>query len=400
MRNLTHWIDAYCEYTADTESHTLFNKWVGASIISAALRKKARFELGRIKIYPNLYVVLVAEPGVARKSQAISYGKGIMNSISEINIASDAVTREALLEECAAAAYDDILPSGKILRHSSVTICSTEFETFLGQKNDNTKMLVLLTEFFDCGDEPFKYRTKTQGETVVPSVYLSILGATTPESLASSLPVIAIGGGLTSRILFVYAKGKAKKVPIPVITPEMERIKGLLEKDLFHISRIAGSYHFNKAAEQEWIKWYNALEIEDTNRLCPDPSFNGWYSRKHVFVCKMCQINAAAMASASMEITPESLHRSIQDIEEVEANMGRVFSAVGRSAVTAEVDTVMALIKQHKTISEKQLLSIVWRDMDALKFENVVKTAIKTGKVKRQYKVENGEPGIWYAWVE
>lgn len=398
MRNLNNWIDAYCEYTADTESHPMFNKWVGASVISAALRKKVKFDLGRIKIYPNLYVVLVAEPGVARKSQAISYGKGVMKGIQEINIASDAITREALLEECSGAVTDDILPSGQILRHSSLTICSTEFETFLGQKNDNTKMLVLLTEFFDCGDEPFKYRTKTQGETVVPSVFLSILGATTPESLASSLPVIAIGGGLTSRILFVYARGKAKKVPIPIITPEMKRIKELLEKDLFQISRIAGSYHFNKAAEQEWIKWYNALDVDDTGRICQDPSFNGWYSRKHVFVCKMCQINAAAQANASLEITPEILFRSIADIEEVEHSMGRVFSAIGRSSVTAEVDTVLTLVRQHKLISEKQLLSIVWRDMDAMKFENVIKTAIKTGQIKRQYKVECGEPGIWYSW--
>ena len=101
-----------------------------------------------------------------------------------------------------------------------------------------------------------------------------------------------------------------------------------------------------------------------------------------------------------MEITPEILHRSIADIEEVEHTMGRVFTAIGRSNVTAEVDTVMAIIRQHKSISEKQLLSIVWRDMDALKFENVIKTAIKTGKVKRQYKPDCGEVGIWYTWTE
>lgn len=398
MRALKDWIKAYCEYTADTESHPLFNKWVAYSVISAALRKKVKFELGRIAIYPNLYVVLVAEPGVARKSQAISYGKGVMRQIPDIHTTPDAVTREALLEEFAAVAVDDALPSGDILRHASLSIVSTEFETFLGQKADNTKMLVLLTEFFDCGDEPFKYRTKTRGETVVPSLYLSILGATTPESLASSLPVIAIGGGLTSRIIFVYAKGRSKKVPIPVITPEMHRIKELLVKDLFAITRIAGSYRFTREAEQEWIRWYNALEVDDPNRVCSDPSFNGWYSRKHVFVCKMCQINAAASADASMLITPAILQKSIEDLEEVEHTMAKVFSAIGRSTVTAEVDTILNLVKQHGTISEKRLLSIVWRDMDAFKFENVIKTAIKTGKVSRQYVGPNKEPGIHYTW--
>ena len=401
MRALKDWIKSYCEYTHDTESHPLFNKWVAYSIISAALRKKVRFELGRIPIYPNLYVVLVAEPGVARKSQAISYGKGIMRSIPDIHVTPDAVTREALLEEFAAVAVDDTLPSGDILRHASLSIVSTEFETFLGQKAENTKMLVLLTEFFDCGDEPFKYRTKTRGETIVPSLYLSILGATTPESLASSLPVIAIGGGLTSRIIFVYAKGRGKKVAIPVITPEMHRIKELLIKDLFHITRIAGTYRFNKEAEQEWTKWYENIDVEDTNRLCQDPSFNGWYSRKHVFVCKMCQINAAARSDSTMTITPKILHDSIQDLEEVEVSMGKVFSAIGRSTVTAEVDTVLNLVRQHRLISEKKLLSIVWRDMDALKFENVAKTAIKTGKVLRFFNnPETKEPGVCYQWNE
>ena len=399
MRKLTNWIDAYCEYTFDTESHPMFNKWVACSLISAALRKKVKFELGRIKIYPNLYIVLVAEPGVARKSQAISYWKGILNAVSDIHTASDAVTREALLEECASVAQDDTLPGGAILRHSSLAIVSTEFETFLGQKNDNTKMLVLLTEFFDCGDEPFKYRTKTQGETIVPSIYLSILGATTPESLASSLPVIAIGGGLTSRILFVYAKGKNKKVAIPVITEDMKRISEQLKTDLFQISRIAGSYRFNKQAEQEWIKWYNAQDIEDANRICQDPSFNGWYSRKHVFVCKMCQVNAAAQKDGTLEITPDILFRSIADVEEVESSMGKVFTAIGRSTVTAEVDIVLSLVKQHKSITEEKLLSIVWRDMDNLKFENVIKTAIRTGQVKRRYANIDGKPTIVYDWT-
>lgn len=399
MRALKDWIKAYCDYTNDTESHPLFNKWVGYSIISAALRKKVKFELGRISIYPNLYVVLVAEPGVARKSQAISYGRGIMRQIPDIRVTPDAITREALLEEFSNVTVDDALPSGDILRHSSLSIVSTEFETFLGQKAENTKMLVLLTEFFDCGDEIFKYRTKTKGETSIPSLYLSILGATTPESLASSLPVIAIGGGLTSRILFVYAKGRSKKVAIPVITPEMTRIKELLVKDLFHITRIAGAYRFSREAEEEWTKWYNTLDVEDTSRICPDPSFNGWYSRKHVFVCKMCQIIAAARSNSTMLITPEILYDAIEDLEEVERGMGKVFSAIGRSTVTAEVDSVLNIIRQHNIISEKKLLSIVWRDMDALKFDNVIKTTIKTGRVIRHYtNPETKEMGVHYQW--
>ena len=394
MRVLENWIDTFCEYTEDTESHPLFNKWVAYSVISMALRKKVKFELGRISIFPNLYVVLIAEPGVARKSQAISYAKPIIKAVPDIHLTADAITREALLEEFEAVATDDPLPNGDILRHASLSIVSSEFETFLGQKVDNTRMLVLLTEFFDCGEEPFHYKTKNRGEVSIPSVYLSMLGATTPESLASSLPTLAIGGGLTSRIIFVYAKKRSKKVAIPKETDKIRYLRKELAKDLFHISRIAGTYTFDREAEELFITWYNELPDESTERICTDPTFNGWYSRKHVFVCKMCQVNAAARAGSSMLITADILRQTIKDLEEIEPLMEKVFSAIGRSFVTADVDKVMDIIKTQKQIDEKKLLSMVWRDMDAFKFDNVIRTAIKTGNVKRTFSTD----GIMYTW--
>ena len=64
-------------------------------------------------------------------------------------------------------------------------------------------MLVFLTDLFDCRELPWKYRTKGRGDNTIENLYLNLLAATTPDSLASSLPALAIGGGLTSRILFI-----------------------------------------------------------------------------------------------------------------------------------------------------------------------------------------------------
>ena len=73
-RQTADWINSYLDYTFNTESAKIFHKWVALSMIAAVLRKKAHLSLGRIKIYPNMYVVLVADPGRARKSQAIDFG--------------------------------------------------------------------------------------------------------------------------------------------------------------------------------------------------------------------------------------------------------------------------------------------------------------------------------------
>lgn len=397
-RSLSNWLEGYLDYTSGTESAKLFHQWVGLSMISCALRKKIHLSLGRLKIYPNMYVVLVAEPGRARKSQAIDFGLPFIRKIEEITVSADAITREALLQDLELCAFDSRMPDDSLFRHSSLNIISKEFESFLGQRTDNTRMLVLLTDLFDCSEIPWRYRTKHSGTNTVSSVYLNLLGATTPASLASSLPSSAIGGGLTSRILFVWADEKEKKVAIPVETPEALRLKRELDKDFFAISQMAGTYIFSGSARDYWIDWYETYEDLDTSRLCTDPSFNGWYSRKPMYILKVAMLCAAA-ESNSLDLLPVHLMQATKYIESIEYNMGNAFKAVGRSLVTAEVDLVMNTIRENKEISEHQLMQDVWRDLDAAKFDNVIQTVIRTGRVKREFQTTGSKRGTWYVYL-
>lgn len=398
-RSLPDWLQAYQIFQTNTEPAAIFDKWVGYSVVAAALRKKVHLPLGRIKIYPNLYIVFVAEPGIARKSQALSYGISFMSSIPEIICSADAVTKEAMLDDLENCAVDELMPDGETFRHSSLSIISKEFESFLGQKKENTKMLVLLTDLFDCQELPWKYRTKHSGSNVIPSVFINLLAATTPDSLASSLPPTAVGGGLTSRILFVWADGKKRKVPKPTTTKEEERLKELLLKDLYIISRMAGNFSFSKNADAAWDAWYMSYEEGDPNRICKDPSFNGWYSRKPMYVLKIAML-VAASKSDNLVLTWEHIETAMKEIAELEVYMGNVFKAIGKSTITSEVDMVLQIVKAHKWITEKKLLKMVYRDIDAQKFDNVIQTALRTGKVKRSFRGPKNEQGdIWYIWT-
>lgn len=381
-RELPDFLEAYRAYTENTESARIFHDWVGVSLISSALRKKVKLHLGRIRVYPNTYIVLVAEPGKARKSVAISYGNPIIKSVEDIKMSADAITREALLQDLEACAVESLMPDGTLFKHSSLSIVSTEFESFLGQKTENAKMLVILTDLFDCAESPWKYRTKNSGNTTIPSVFLNILGATTPESLATALPPTAIGGGLTSRIIFVWADRKEKKVPIPFETPETLELKEKLKKDYFSIALIAGDYIFTKDAVDFWVSWYTDYEDLALDRVCTDPSFNGWYSRKPMLALKVAMILAAS-ESNELSIETKHLQKAIKKLEETEEGMGNAFRSVGKSTITGEVDTVLTIIRSNRCITEQKLMRAVWRDLDAVKFENVINTIISTGRVKR-----------------
>lgn len=391
---LANWLDSYMEFTRNTESATIFHAWVARSVLSAVLRKKISMALGRISIYPNIYVVLVSEPGIARKSQAITYGSGLLHHITDVRTSADAITKEALIQELTAAGMDDMQTDGTMLRSSNMTIMSKEFETFLGQKKENTKMIVLLTDLFDAQELPWKYQTKTGGVHEVPSVYLSLLGATTPESLASSLPVQAIGGGLTSRILFVWASKKARKVAKPVLDPKLLELKDALINDLHIISRMIGRYEMSPECDEMWEKWYMDYDEQDPKRLCKDTSFCGWYARKPLYILKLAIIHAASV-SDDLNIEWPHVEKAIADIEEVEMTMAKVFSAIGRSEITQEVEILMTVMRNRKFLSETELLGILYRDMDSNKFNNVVETARRAGMIKREFK-HDGSRGVYY----
>jgi len=396
-RRLSNWLDSYKEYTFNTEPAKQFHEWIGLSVIASALRKKAWFRFGRIRIHPNLFIVLVSEPGIARKTKAIDYGEEITSEVSSIISSADAITPQAMLEDLEMAKTEELMPNGTTLTHNSLSIVSGEFESFLGQKKDNTKMLVLLTDLYDCKIRPYRYRTKGAGTNVIASPFLNLRAGTTPESLASALPSTAIGGGLTTRILFVWADNKAKKVDIPEISDEVRELKKHLISDLTVISRIIGAYTFSKDSRQWWKDWYNNYEELSPNRLCKDPTFRGWYSRKPTHVIKVGTLLTAAK-SDSLTVEVKEFEEALRTIESVEETMHKAFMAVGRSDITPDVALVMQIVQREKAISEKQLLSLVWRDIDALKFDNVINTCIKTGNIRREFRSPTGSPGVWYSW--
>jgi hypothetical protein len=395
IRKLSNWLEAYAEYTEETESSPMFHRWVSLSMLSSVLRKKVWLSLGRIKVFPNMYVVLVAEPGIARKSQAISYGVDLLNEVPGIVLSADAVTKEAMLQDLEAGAVDEVMPNGTNFRHASLSIISKEFESFLGQRGENTKMLVLLTDLFDCQEVPWKYRTKNSGSNSIPSVFLNILGATTPDSLASCLPPSAIGGGLTSRVMFIWSSAKTKKIAIPVINDKIKRLREYLIHDLTIISRICGNFEFNQESIEAWTKWYESYDETSVNRICGDPSFNGWYSRKPLYIQKLAQILSAA-ESGSMTLEWKYFEGAIAEVEKVEHAMGRTFTAIGKSVIAVETELVMSIIRSHGSISEKQLMQMVWRDIDKTKLDAVIATVLSTGNFTRTFKGPADQPGVWY----
>jgi len=75
------WIREYLRYTENTESPSMFHLWVGISTIASVVDRDIYVNQGFFKIYPNLYIILVAGSQECRKSTAINIGESLLRNL-------------------------------------------------------------------------------------------------------------------------------------------------------------------------------------------------------------------------------------------------------------------------------------------------------------------------------
>lgn len=379
-RRLTDWLDSYLTYTEQSEPPKLFHTWTAISTVAAALQRKCVINWGPIRFFPNMYIVLCAPPGKARKGTAMAYGSNFLSRLG-VKVAAESITREALVREIMEAystTIDDV--TGEMTFHSSLTIFSQELTVFLGYNQQ--QLMMDLTDWFDCGRGPdgkWTYRTKHQGTDDITGIWVNLIGATTPGLLRSTLSMDAIGGGLTSRIIFVYEEEKGKSCPVLFQSPEMMALGEDLYYDLEQIHLMKGAFKPSSDFIDLWVDWYVAQE---GRQIFSTPHLEAYCERRAVHVMKLSMI-LSAMESDQMIITGKQLQRAITLLEQTERNMPKVFSGVGKSPHAEVLSKVMNEIGMAGEITKSALLNKFYHDADDRVMEIIIETLRSMGFIDR-----------------
>ena len=368
-RKVNDWIEGFLKLTDNTEASLQYRKWTAISIIASALRRKCYLDWGSVgQFYPNMYIVLVGPSG-ARKTTAMRLGEYFLDQLG-IAKSSEAITREALIQELEGALSID---GDDQYQHSSLTVFAEELTVFLGYRND--ELMSNLCTWFDCKDV-WTYKTKGSGTNDVIGVWVNILGATTPRLIRSNLPLDAIGGGLASRIIFVYSQRKAKTIAFPFLSDADKALRGKLLDDFHIISGLKGGFKFTEDFRDDWIEWYARQETDD--KFMDHPLFDGYSSRRPGHLLKLCMILSAS-ANNSMVITREVFNRAKKYLEEVERDMPLTFAGLGASKSSDLQFQMMRLIERRQYISKAELFRVFGSDLDSTDhFDQVM--GLLTGK--------------------
>lgn len=377
-RILEDWLSTYVEYASKTtEPPIAYHWWVGVSILAGALQRRIFLQAGFDTIYPNLYIILIGPSGKARKGTACNIGLDLLRQMSRIKVVAENLTKQALIEAMLKAIDTYADPStGTTVIQSPVTIYSEELAVFLGQQD--SEFLVTLTNWFDSRDE-WKYETIGRGNKHIKGVCVNLLGATAPDWMRVMFPKAAIGGGFTSRVVFVVEHKKAKIVPDGRLTVEQEEWKEMLLEDLEHVCLLSGEFLMSENCLDDYHDWYKKSSAAEP--VIISPYFAGYCERRATILRKLSMVMSTSRGDDQM-IKSEDFRRARQLLEAAEVKMPRAFAGLGDAKYAVATERILDLITSHGQIRRSLLIRTLFPDIDDYVCNIAVTTLVSMGVVK------------------
>jgi len=382
-RNHSDWLQAYIKYADASEAPTYMHFWSGVSAIAGALRRKVWFDMGHFAWYPNFYIIFVAPPGVVAKSTTSGIAMNLLREIPEIKWGPDVVTWPALVT-CFSEASETFQHNEGFHEMSCLTLESSEFGNLLDPQD--RKMVDLYVHLWDAKTGEFSKVTKNNGTDTVVNPWINVIGCTTPAWIADNFPEYMIGGGFTSRCVFVYADAKRKYVAYPFLEIlamdiDLQREKTRLVEDLRQIAKLTGTYSLTPDGLRWGQKWYESMWDSKPPEL-DDARFGGYFARKQSHIHKLAIVITAAKTN-SMVIEAEYLQLANTMVTELEADMVKVFSKIGKSATSTHVDRLLDYVRKRNRVPYTEVYQFIHMHFPSARdFEDVMAGLINSGQLK------------------
>lgn len=390
-------IDRWKYYLQDYESPDIFIEWTYYAMIGASLQRRVAigtYPQSHISapnnVYPNLYVIFIAEPGIG-KSQAANQAKYVFSSFDQpdkdgklkqiIKRAPDSITLEAFTRFLHNNYSLTNIPEeiagqkGKVYSHSSVAFfCGDELGTLLRENTND--LVIFLNQGWDCGD--FHRETKTQGVDLVKNMCISLLGAATPSWVKENVTSRVLGEGFAARCIFVYAGAKRFSRFRYNISTEQRTELEHVRRHVDALSKLYGEVKIPKHVDEWCADWYERkFLVINKSRLLKD-----YYARKKVHLMKLAMCFHFA-DSTTMELTIPDFERALAFLEVTEMEMDKALNVAGTNPVYSIAMSILSYLekKPSRRESYKQIIVDFFSDGTMEDLVNALQWLVQIGKI-------------------
>lgn len=340
-----------------------------------AMERKTFIKTNIGELYPNLYIMAIAPPGVG-KTLITGTAQEFLGELSDHHVAPSSVSRASLVDALVAAERKIVMPQNNppVLSFNSLAVIQNEMGVFLPAYD--MEFMSVLTDLYDCRNFSEKKRSKDINNKM-SAPQLNLFAATTVSYMADNLPEGAWDQGFLSRTILIYS-GEVIKRSLWDTIDRPPALKNDLIHDLKQIGNMIGKFMFEPEAASAIDAWHQA-----GGPPAPDhPKLQHYNSRRTTHLLKLCMV-AAASRGNDFVISINDYHRALDWLLTVEMYMPDIFKsmAVGGDPKVIEETYYWAYKKYSKKqedIPEAEVIEFLQNKVPAHSVERIYNLMIKS----------------------
>lgn len=319
-RKLSNWIDSFVEYTAILPSEPIVRRWAGIAAVSAVLERKVwAVSMGK-RLYPNMYIFLVAPPGTG-KTILVTEVRELWAEVKTMHIAASSLTKASFIDELSEAERNITFlnRTPAVETYHALALASNELSVLLPEHN--SEFMSVLTDIWDS--LPYSEKRRTMDLTRdIPKPCFNMIACTNPAFLSRLLPDGAWDEGFMARVILIYS-GVQELFDFFNIPESNAGLHKKLKQDLVEIAAQAGELTYQQETKDLILDWYRAGGPPRPEH----PKLRNYISRRHMHVLKLCQIISLSEGNDKI-ITPRHASTAIEWLIESETRIPDIFKAM------------------------------------------------------------------------
>ena len=393
----------------DLPSPDLFIDFNFYFLLAASLNRKVWLGGGGdfFKIYPNLYIIFVAAPGIGKSLPAGVVNKllesleetkmtkdGKLHTYKLLNLGPDAITFEKLVQRASQSTDTCKLPNGKIYHHASTTFCLAGELGMLFC--ENTKRVVsFLMQGYDC--DKFEGDTFKHGEKIIKNICLNFLGCTNPETMRDLIRTRVFDAGFTGRTLFLFEE-KKRPHPPTIRSGSQEITEAAYIRN--HLKKLAKLTPHEIKLSEKAVAWLDDWHYNKQDfKINTHPKLQDYYARKKVQLIKLAindsysdNIFDDIIIKTDIIVKVGNLLAAEKLLNRAEPLMHKATAMGGENPLSIIADKVLDFLKIHGATQKRKIYVEFYRDGDIEALDKVFSYLKEVGLCK----IENvgGKDGI------